>query len=494
MTDLVSFKNIPDGNTQYTMEFSQAHGALVVEYLPDEVVVGLCDITNQVLKDQLTAYHDTQSGHKVVRFIEIDRKELMSFLGRSLGKNYSQEIQSTKKINADEDLDRIANDSPIINLVNSILLQAYKDNASDIHIEAQEDKAVVRFRLDGELQVVQEFNSQQFPGVSSRLKILAQLNILEKRLPQDGRISLHLDKYTVDVRISIIPTITGESIVLRILQHDSNFKTLEELGFSQDSANNIRSILGSPHGLILVTGPTGSGKSTTLHSFVKALPLNSLKIITLEDPVEYQLRGVNQVQINEAIGLTFDSSLRRVLRQDPDVILVGEIRDQITAQLAVRAALTGHLVLATLHTNTALASIPRLIDIGVEPFLLKAVLHLAIAQRLVRCLCPNCRVGPDAVNTQDKLYIDSLNLSIDKVFRPRGCSQCKNTGYRGRTLIFEELLPRCFSMLSTEDYLNYEKIELNAYANGFKPMKYSAENLVVNGITTLDEVIKALFI
>ena len=386
---------------------------------------------------------------------KVTKDELISYLGKIYGHSEESQI-SSKKIDLDNatELDKLANDAPTINLVNSICIDAIRCNASDIHIESEKRYARVRYRIDGVLSTVQTINNESFLAVSSRIKIMANLNILEKRQPQDGRISVSVNNENIDFRISIVPTTFGESIVMRILGKSAAPQSLDALGFSKKQLNDIHTMIKIPHGLILVTGPTGSGKTTTLNAIMRELLSDEVKIISIEDPVEFLVEGVNQIQINEQIGLGFDSILRRVLRQDPNVIMVGEIRDSATAELSVRAALTGHLVLSTLHTNDAVSVIQRLVNMGVEPYLLTSVLKGAIAQRLVR------------------------KLSDDK------------KTFNGRTVISETftMSPELENFINKTT--NQTLIEEFLKSKGMVTMVQDAKNKIKAGITTKDEVLR----
>lgn len=380
---LENFLHIPEDSRQYPAEFIEANGALVLDISEKVITVGITEKTPPDIIATISSFHSLP-----VAFVNIQQMELSSWLGRKFGENSKDKIESENKKNQNNAdtmlLDKLANDAPTVNMVNSICIDAIRSGASDIHIEAGSAHARVRYRIDGILQTVRIIESERFAAVSSRIKIMANLNILEKRLPQDGRITVTVGKETVDLRVSIIPIAYGESIVMRILGKSSAPQNLESLGFSENQLLQIRSMLAIPHGLILVTGPTGSGKTTTLNSMLRELVSDEIKIISIEDPVEFLVDGVDQIQINDQINLGFDTILRRVLRQDPNVIMVGEIRDKSTAELSIRAALTGHLVLSTLHTNDAVSVIPRLINMGIEPYLIASVLKGAIAQRLVR--------------------------------------------------------------------------------------------------------------
>ncbi|MCX7739229.1 MAG: GspE/PulE family protein [Hydrogenothermaceae bacterium] len=382
-------------------------------------------------------------------------------------------------------------ESPIVNLVNSILIKANTLNSSDIHFEPYEDGAVVRFRMDGILHEYLKIPTQTYQSVVSRIKVISNLNIAEKRVPQDGRIGIKIGSKDVDVRVSVIPTVFGERVVLRLLDKSGFNLTLEDLGFSDSALTVFQRVLKKPYGIVLVTGPTGAGKSTTLYASLHYIKDPRKNIITIEEPVEYQIRGISQIQVNPKVGLTFATGLRSILRQDPDIIMVGEIRDSETADIAIHAALTGHLVLSTLHTNDSVSSIPRLIDMGMEPFLVANSLEGVLAQRLVRKICPNCKVPYKP--SEFELVELKLDPSKDYTFyRGEGCSHCLGSGYKGRIGIFEvfEADQTVKSMIgkNTEstDILNYLKF------NGFKTMFEDGVDKVLKGITTPSEVLAVI--
>ena len=340
-----------------------------------------------------------------------------------------------------EHLRDMASEAPIIQRVSQILSQAVAAQASDIHIETYEEKSVVRIRVDGELYPIDEIDNKDAPAVVSRIKILSQLDIAERRMPQDGRTKLRVHGKEMDSRVSTIPTMFGESVVMRLLEKNFDLLSLESLHFTPPTLKAMRQLLSVPHGIFLVTGPTGSGKSTTLYASMQELEGENLKILTVEDPVEYRLQWLNQVQVQPQIGLTFAKVLRSFLRQDPDVIMIGEMRDGETAEIAVQAALTGHLVMSTLHTNSALGAIVRLINMGVEPYLITASVIGVLAQRLVRKLCEECKQALPADRAQ--AAASSLGATLPRgqvIYRHVGCSVCRGTGYRGRLAVHELLL------------------------------------------------------
>ncbi|MBW8784120.1 MAG: type II/IV secretion system protein [Novosphingobium sp.] len=330
-------------------------------------------------------------------------------------------------------------DSPVIRLINALLLEAVKERASDIHIETQERRLIVRFRVDGVLRDIIEPNRALAPLLVSRIKIMARLDIAEKRVPQDGRVTLRIAEHEIDVRVSTIPTQHGERVVMRLLDRGSVRLDLSHLGMSGRDEQKLLTLLDRPNGMIVVSGPTGSGKTTTLYAALSILNDRKRNIMTVEDPIEYELEGIAQTQVNPRTDMTFARGLRAILRQDPDVIMVGEIRDRETAEVAMRASMTGHLVLSTLHTNSAIGSITRLLDIGIERYLLAPVVIGLVAQRLVRRLCPSCR-EPATATDADAALLDAVLSAGDPLFRPAGCGECNGEGYRGRTGLYEVIV------------------------------------------------------
>ncbi len=339
-----------------------------------------------------------------------------------------------------EDLLGSTSDAPVIRMINALLLQALRERASDIHFEPYEARSVVRFRIDGVLRDVIEPPRALHAALVSRLKVMASMDIAEKRLPQDGRMALKLGDKSVDVRVSTLPTGPGERVVLRLLDKDTAWLDLTALGMSADTLAAIDRLIREPHGIVLVTGPTGSGKTTTLYAAMSRLPRGAVNVMTVEDPIEFALDGVGQTQVNPRIELTFARALRSILRQDPDIIMIGEIRDLETAQIAVQASLTGHLVLATLHTNDAVSAVTRLSDMGVEPYLLASSVLGVLAQRLVRCLCPACRRAAPPTAGESALAAQMGLPPPMHLYQPVGCAECGNTGYRGRTGVYELVL------------------------------------------------------
>ena len=391
---------------------------------------------------------------------------------------------------ADDDLDSAAEDASIIRFVNQVLRDAIELRASDVHLEPFEDEFRIRYRIDGDLQEVPVPPSlKRFqPAIVSRVKILSHLNIAEKRVPQDGRIKIRVDTHEVDIRVSIIPMLHGEAVVMRLLRQNSKLRGMSDLGMNHRELDSFRRVVQLPHGIVLVTGPTGSGKTSTLYTALNEINDHVRKIITIEDPVEYQLKGVNQIQVNEKSGLTFARGLRSILRHDPDVVLIGEIRDHETAQIAVQASLTGHLVFSTLHTNDAPGAITRLVDMGVEPYLVASSLEAVLAQRLVRVLCPHCKVvddSPTAATYKTKLGIP-LNHPI---YKSVGCRECRNTGFHGRNAIFEWMDTNVEIRQLILQNTSADKLRDAALRNGMRTLAEDGWRLVRQGATTVEEVL-----
>lgn len=387
-------------------------------------------------------------------------------------------------------VDEKIDNAPIVRLVNSIIQQAIKFDASDIHIEPMENATRVRMRVDGVLHEHMKVPLVAHSAIITRLKIMGGMNIAEKRVPQDGKVETTLEGKPVDLRLSSLPTVAGEKMVIRILGGSGTMITRAQLGLSEENEKLFDKILKNPHGIILVSGPTGSGKTTTLYTLLSEYNKPSVNIITVEDPVEYRLHGINQVQINTKAGLTFASGLRSILRQDPNVIMVGEIRDAETAQIAVRAAITGHLVLSTIHTNDAASTISRLIDMDIEPFLVSSGVIGIVAQRLVRKICPRCKTSYKAD------YSEKTLLNIDDsilLYKGTGCAFCSNTGYKGRTAIHEILaltkdIRELIDARATDDTIRQKSIE-----NGMITLNECCIRLVLNGITTVEELINVTY-
>ncbi len=391
----------------------------------------------------------------------------------------------------DTNLDSGAEDeASIIRFVNQVLKDAIELRASDIHLEPFEDEFRIRYRIDGELQEIPvPPQLKQFqPAIVSRVKILSHLNIAEKRLPQDGRIKVRIEANEVDIRVSIIPMLHGEAVVMRLLRQNSTLRGLADIGLAKRELECFRRVLNLPHGIVLVTGPTGSGKTSTLYTALNEINDAVRKIITIEDPVEYQLKGVNQIQVSEKAGLTFARGLRSILRHDPDVVLIGEIRDRETAQIAVQASLTGHLVFSTLHTNDAPGALTRLVDMGVEPYLVASSLEAVLAQRLVRVLCPHCKeldTSPTARAFKTRVGIDAST----PLYRPVGCRECRNTGFHGRHALFEWMDTDETIRQLILDSASTDQVRAAARKGGMRTLAEDGWRLVAQGITTVEEVL-----
>lgn len=387
-----------------------------------------------------------------------------------------------------EDLMEQEDDAPIIRLINALLTEAIKESASDIHIETFEKRLAVRLRVDGVLRTIVEPKRQLAPLLVSRIKVMARLDIAEKRVPQDGRISLRVAGKEVDVRVSTMPSSNGERVVLRILDKNASTLNLTSLGMSGRDYELLKEIIFKPHGIILVTGPTGSGKTTTLYAALTELNDNSRNILTVEDPVEYQIDGIGQTQVNNKVDMTFAKGLRAILRQDPDVVMVGEIRDLETADIAVQASLTGHLVLSTIHTNSAIGTLTRLQDMGIEPFLISSSLLAVLAQRLVRILCQDCKVAYPA----DERAKELLEIKTDQevtLYRAKGCEHCNMSGYKGRTGIYELVV--LDEKMRTLIHNNAGEQEIEKYARTRGPsIRADGRRIVLEGATTLEEVLR----
>jgi general secretion pathway protein E len=384
----------------------------------------------------------------------------------------------------------LASEAPIIRLVNTLITRALKAQASDIHIEPFENTLKVRYRIDGVLRDVEAPPVRSTAAVVSRIKVMANLNIAQRRLPQDGRIMQHVEGREIDMRISTVPTMHGESVVMRILDKGSLPLEFESLGFDDAARQAFEKILMRPQGIILVTGPTGSGKTTTLYTALHALNTPDKKILTVEDPVEYQLQGINQIQVKPEIGLSFANALRSILRQDPDVIMIGEMRDLETAKIAVQAALTGHKVLSTLHTNDAASSVTRMLDMGVEDFLLTTTVNGVLAQRLVRILCEHCK-EPYQVSAELGKELGLARISDSSaltIYRPKGCDACDKTGYRGRICILELLVMSEAVRQSILDHGDAAAIRAAAAGDGFTGMHEDGLRKVLAGVTSVEEV------
>lgn len=442
---------------------------------------------------------EINTGCKVIPYIatkeEIRNATEKFYSGRSVENAINEINKSVTSSNSKADeidkMDDVKN-APTVKLVDSLLKNAVEQRASDIHIEPYEKYIRVRFRIDGVLKEISTFSIDVLSGIVTRIKILADLNIAERRVPQDGRIVTKINNKNIDMRVSILPLITGEKVVIRILDR-SNYKVgREKLGMNKDDLQKLDDIISSPYGIILVTGPTGSGKSTTLYTVLSELNDSQNNIVTVEDPVEYSLEGINQINVNSKVGLTFASGLRSILRQDPDIVMIGEMRDSETAEIGIRAAITGHLVLSTLHTNDAPSSIVRLVDMGIEPFMVATALKGVIAQRLVRRVCPHCKEEHVADIAEKKILgLDENKYAVH--YKGKGCAACNYTGYAGRMGVYEIInIDRELKDLILKT-TNSDEVKDLAIKKGMKTLAMSAKELVLSGQTTIEEMMKIIF-
>ncbi|MBH1939779.1 Flp pilus assembly complex ATPase component TadA [Mobilitalea sibirica] len=411
-----------------------------------------------------------------------------------VAQRYTQErdnLIKTEQTTQEQTSDEIDN-APIVVLVRSIIEQGIRQRASDVHIEPLEDDIRVRYRIDGVLSKGRRYSLTLMPAIIARVKIISGMDISEKRRPQDGRISLTVGRLEYDIRSSILPTVYGEKVVLRIASKNGFTRDKRELGFTEAELVRYDKMISQPHGIILITGPTGSGKSTTLYTILTSLNKEGVNLITIEDPVEAHIPGVNQVQVNDKVNLTFASALRSILRQDPDIIMIGEIRDQQTAEIAVKASITGHLVASTIHTNSAASTVTRMTDMGVEPYLLSEALAGIIAQRLVRKLCPDCRKKREATEVEKHIlgYPDTKSLQVHEAV---GCVKCNDTGYIGRIGVYEILQTSTRIREAIRKKWPTDAIAEIAESEGMKPLRKRAIELVYEGITTVEELLRISF-
>ncbi|NLW68920.1 MAG: type II secretion system ATPase GspE [Bacteriovoracaceae bacterium] len=426
-----------------------------------------------------------QAINRLVEMKEESAKDIMEDIEE-------EEDEILKDLESIQDITVMETEAPIIRMVNRLMVQAFRERASDIHVEPYQTDVKVRYRIDGILHDVLTLPKRVHSAVVSRIKVMASLNIAEKRLPQDGRIGIKLGDHSVDLRISVVPTVNGERVVMRILDKSSVLYGLEELGFYPDDLARIERLIKQEHGIILVTGPTGSGKTTSLYSMLSRINSPDKNILTIEDPIEYQLKGIGQIPVNTKVGLTFASGLRSIVRQDPDVILVGEIRDLETAEIAIQAALTGHLVFSTLHTNDSASAVTRLIDMGIEPFLVTSSVNAILAQRLVRKICPSCK---QEYFPEDESLLE-IGLSKDMLdrdgylHRGAGCSECIGTGYKGRTGIYEILFMSDAIRSTILKSSDSNVIKSVAVGEGLHTLRQDGARKVEDGITTIEEVLR----
>ncbi len=482
----------------HAIPVAQENGKLMVAMADPLDIFAIDEIRQHTQKEIEVLIATEEDIRNAIRQIYRDNgavDDTVKALMRDLGESAIQVAQGEEEDLSAEELRDIADDAPVVRLANMIISQAIADGASDIHIEPTRENLKVRYRVDGVMLDVMVLPKRVQASLTSRFKILANMDIAEKRVPQDNRISATIDGKEYDFRVSTLPCVYGEKIVMRVLDKSSVRVGLDKLGFLPDTLEKLHEVISRSYGIILVTGPTGSGKSTTLYSILSKLNTGLVNIITAEDPVEYELPGINQVQVNPKAGLTFASALRAMLRQDPDIIMVGEMRDRETATIAIEAALTGHLVLSTLHTNDASSAPPRLIEMGVEPFMIASSLIAVLAQRLVRTLCPRCKqpYTPDPAEFRRYGFTLPDDWQNDTVYRAKGCDACKNTGYKGRTGI-HELLVMCDPVrdLILQHAAAYA-IQSVAVQNGLRLLKEDALQKVLLGRTSLEEIVRVIY-
>jgi len=485
-------------NAQLSYSFAKRHGVLIKLAEGEKPTIAHLENSTTLALIEAQRYLGATANFEM-----LTEEEFHLLLQKTYEQGSAEAQQMMDNIGDDMDLNDIANqlpepedllesadEAPIIRLINALLAEAVKENASDIHIEPFEDRMVVRLRVDGVLRQILQPLRAMAPMVISRLKVMAKLDIAEKRLPQDGRISLRIGGRAVDVRVSTLPSIHGERIVLRLLDKQAGRLDLKQLGTRPDELRLMESLIRRPHGIILVTGPTGSGKTTTLYAVLTTLNDRKRNILTVEDPIEYYLDGIGQTQVNTKVQMSFARGLRAILRQDPDIVMVGEIRDLETVEVAVQASLTGHLVLSTLHTNTAVGAITRLRDMGVEPFLLSSSIIGVLAQRLLRKLCPDCKEA----YTASQADLDALGVTPEPgetvtLYRPKECKACNYQGYRGRSGIFELVIIDDEIKNLIHDGAGEHELERQARTHS-RSMLQNAREKAISGETSLEEVIR----
>ena len=487
-------KSIPNDNYP-SVKFMKQYKFVPIGVEEGVLQIALADPLNEYVFEALEVFSDTP-----MEIYLSSEKDITEAIEQYFGSNIQmtsimegmrEEEEETVGIELQEDVHHLrdmAFEAPIVKLVNMLITRAVESRASDIHIEPFENNVKVRYRIDGALTEVEAFPKRIQPAVISRIKIMSRLNIAERRLPQDGRIKLRVSGREIDLRVSSIPTIYGESMVMRILDRGSVLVGLEYLGFPEETLDEYKKLIVSPYGMLLVTGPTGSGKTTTLYASLSEINSEDKKIITIEDPIEYQIQGINQIQIKPQIGLTFANGLRHIVRQDPDIVMVGEIRDVETSEISIHSALTGHLVFSTLHTNDAAGAVTRLLDMGIEAFLVSSSLIGVLAQRLVRVICPKCK---EPYKPQQEM-IDKIELLSDNVttYHGKGCEECRHTGYQGRTGIFELMVVNEEIRRLIMERASSEVIRKKAVAGGMQILRDSGWQKVQEGITTIEEVLR----
>jgi type IV pilus assembly protein PilB len=501
----VAFEEIDPGNleaakyiSRLSLEYCVEQGVMPLRHAGPRLVVGMVHVDDLILLDELR--HRTGQSIKPVVVTRADIAAVAEAMKSEEGEDTvsmdevldgidEDDVEVVEDSNDDIDLEKMAGESPVIRYVNYLIFNAVKEGASDIHIEPQEKKLRVRYRIDGIMFDATSPPNQMRAAIISRLKIMANLDIAERRLPQDGRIRAMVHGRKLDLRVSTLPMVQGEKAVLRILDTRSIQVGLDDLGMNEDALHIWKNQIDQPHGIVLVTGPTGSGKTTTLYASLGQMNRDKLNISTAEDPVEYHLNGINQTQVHSKIGMTFAAALRALLRQDPDVIMVGEIRDVETAKTAIEASLTGHLVLSTLHTNDAPAAITRLINIGVEPYLIGSAVNAVLAQRLVRKICPHCK-KPAKPNPTVADHLAIMGMALEEVWEGAGCDKCRGIGYSGRLGIYEMLVMNDSLRDRVAGNPNVTEFRRMCVEGGMVTLREDGFRKVADGLTTVDEVLR----
>lgn len=458
-----------------------------------KLVVAMSDPLDIIAIDDVRLYSGLDVEPRICPKTDIDRALGTYYDGSDVAEKAVEEFVVEELSGIDEDLDtedENVTSAPVVRLVNSIIVQAANQKASDIHIEPFEKEVRIRYRVDGELKEIMSPAKGMHSSIVTRIKIIGKMDISEKRIPQDGRVEMSVDGRILDLRLSVLPTVYGEKVVIRLLDRNAIVVSKEQLGFTPYNLELFDRIIKAPEGIILLTGPTGSGKTTTLYTILKELNSINKNIITVEDPVEYRLAGVNQVQVNAKAGLTFASGLRSILRQDPDIVMVGEIRDAETVEIAIRASITGHLVLSTLHTNDTAGTISRLIDMGVESYMVSSAVVGVIAQRLVKRICPRCKT--EYTTNDEEMKMLKLEEPIT-LYKGKGCRYCGDSGYAGRIAIHEILIMDREIRSMIDKGASIDSVKQRAIEKGMKTLNQSCVELVKSGITTMDEMIKITY-
>jgi len=491
--DIANYEINPGAATIISEEFASRYLLLPIDFDDDKMIVAMADPSNIFAVDDLKIV----TGYDI-SVVVCTESDLRSAIGRyaRIDKTVEQVVESVvedDQIASVVGEEKEAEEAPIVKLVNLLITEAVRDSANDIHIEPQENDLRIRYRIDGVLHEVMRAPKQVQPGMTARLKILSGIDIAERRVPQDGRFGLTIDNKAIDFRVATLPTIHGEKVVLRLLEKESIMMSLDDIGFLEEPLRLFKSSFTRPYGAILVTGPTGSGKTTTLYGALNILNVPEKNIITVEDPVEYRLQGVNQVQVNAKAGLTFASGLRSILRNDPDIVMIGEIRDEETARIAIESALTGHLVLSTLHTNDAPSAVTRLTEMGIEPFLTSSAVDCVVGQRLARKLCVHCK-EKYIPNEQilKEIGLDPEKDKIPELYRAKGCSKCNETGYKGRIGVFEVMVvSEAIERLTVERATSDDLLKV-AIEEGMKTLRQDGLEKALKGITSIEEIMRVI--